>query len=365
MLTRRWRPLALIVVLALLIAAAAVQLTRASGSGTWEVTADFADTTGVYVGNEVQYLGVPVGEITEIEPRGTVMRVRMAVDDDIRIPRDAGAEILQAALLTDRYVSLGPAYRGGPALEPGAHIAAQRTRAPISFDDLGAAIDDLVVALDQEGPDGRDIGDLLAVTADNLDGNGARIRRLLSSSEAALASINAKEPDLHAIARNLVVIARLVGKRDATVRRFTRNLSGATDVVAGQAGSLDRTLRSLATLTQEVSGFVDENRSALRANLRDVATVAATIRQQQGELSRIFDHMPTGAENIARAFDPGSRSMRVQMVARTMLLFSPGVRQAFCQAVLGPACGALTNSQGTGLLDLVIDGAEAQIPGGH
>jgi phospholipid/cholesterol/gamma-HCH transport system substrate-binding protein len=58
------------------------------------VTADFADTTGVYVGNDVTYLGVKVGEIVGIEPQGATMRVVMHLAPDTRVPRDAGAEIL-------------------------------------------------------------------------------------------------------------------------------------------------------------------------------------------------------------------------------------------------------------------------------
>lgn len=363
MLTSRWRIPALLLVLALVAATLAF---RGGGPGSddrWEVAADFADTTGVYVGNEVQYLGVPVGEITRIEPRGTVMRVHMEVDADIRIPRDARAQIMQSALLTDRYVELGPVFEHGPALEPGATIGVEHTRSPVSFDALGAAIDALVVALDREGPDGRDIGDLVHVTAKNLDGNGERLRRLVLASRDALAGINRKEPDLQRVARNLAVLARVLGRNDATVRRFTHNMAEAADVVAGQTEDLDETLASLTALTTEVSGFVEKNRTNLTANLADVAAVTATIRGQQAELARIFDYLPTGAENIARAFDPQSRSLRVQLVARNMAFFSPLVRQAFCQAVAAPLCPYLTNDDGTGALDLLLDGFESMLPG--
>ena len=52
------------VLVPVLVLAGAIALFIERGNDRWPVTADFADTTGVYVGNEVQYLGVPVGEIT-------------------------------------------------------------------------------------------------------------------------------------------------------------------------------------------------------------------------------------------------------------------------------------------------------------
>jgi len=362
MLTPRKFALALV---PLLVIAGAVALFGLRHSDRWRVTADFVDTTGVYVGNEVQYLGVPVGEITSISPRGPVMRVHMEVDKDIRIPQDAAAQIMQSALLTDRYVELGPVYRGGPALQPGANIGADHTRSPVSFDDLGKSIDALVVALDRKGPDGKGIEDALSVAADNLDGNGERIRRLIVSSRDALASINQKEPDLTAVAKNLNVLARVLSDRDATVRRFTTNLQDASKVVAGQTDDLDKTLRSLVKLTNEVSDFVDANREPLRANLRDVATVTRTIHQQQAELSRIFDYMPMGSENIVRAYNPDVHAIGVQLAVRDMAFFSQSVRQAFCTAIGGASCVYLTNPDGTGLFDLILDGLEQTLPGDH
>jgi phospholipid/cholesterol/gamma-HCH transport system substrate-binding protein len=362
MLSRPWR----IVVAVLAAAVVVVLLVRSSSAadGRWKVTAQFVDTTGLYVGNEVSYLGVPVGEITAIEPEGPTMRVEMLVDDDISVPRDAVAEVLQSALLTDRYVELGPAFTGGETLEPGSTIKVEKTRSPISFDDLARQIDALVVALDREGPDGRDIGDLVGVTARNLDGNGERIRRLIVSSRVALASINDKTPDLAAIAKDLDVLAKALGANDATVRRFTQNLSETSQVVAGQTESLDQTLRSLSALSTEVASFVNENRGVLKADLRDVAAITRTIRQQQDTLGRIFDYMPLGAENIARAFDPRSRSIRVEIAIREAGPFNALVRQTICAAVAGDLCNLLTNSAGTGPLDLLLNGLESQIPGG-
>lgn len=352
-----------LVLVPLFVVAGAIALFGLRGSDRWEVTADFADTTGVYVGNEVQYLGVPVGEITSISPRGPVMRVHMLVDKNIRIPQDAAAQIMQSALLTDRYVELGPVYKGGPSLQPGANISADHTRSPVSFDDLGKSIDALVVALDRKGPDGRGIEDVLAVAADNLDGNGERIRRLIVSSRDALASINRKEPDLAAVAKNLNVLAQVLAERDTTVRRFTKNMRDASKIVAGQTDDLDKTLRSLVQLTDEVSHFIHKNRDELRANLGDVATVTRAIRSQQAQLSRVFDYMPMGSENIARAYNPEVHAIGVQLAVRDMAFFSQSVRQAFCTALGGSACVYLTNPDGTGLFDLLLDGLEQQLPG--
>ncbi len=354
--------LAVLALAVVLLVVAAVRLPGA-GRQSLELSADFADTTGIYVGNEVQYLGVPIGEITGIEPRGPVMRVRMEIDAGTPIPKEAGAEILQSALLTDRYVQLGPAYEGGARLADGAHIDAKHTRSPINLDDVGKAVDNLILALDQTGPGGRDIGDLLHATAETFDGNGGRVRDLLMTSRQALAAINDKSPDLKAVVSNLAVLATTLGQRDALIRRFTANLATSSQVVADQSASLDQTLRSLEQLTASVTTFVRKNRSKLTTNLRDVAAVAETIRGQQDALAQIFDLMPTGAENIARAFDKERGAIRVQFALRDTLIFSNLVRAQVCASTLGLACAFLFTADGTGALDVLLDAIRDAVPG--
>lgn len=359
--TRRIRLLVLLTV-AGLVTVALVQL---PGAGRRQLTvwADFIDTTGLYLGNEVQYLGVPIGKVTAVEPRGTVMAVRMTIDAEVEVPAEAGAEILQSALLTDRFVQLGPAYEGGPVLESGAHIPAGRTRSPISIDDVGKAIDDLVVALDQTGPGGHDIGDLLHETAAAFDGNGAQLRSLLISSRQAMAAINDKAPDLKAIVANLSVLARTLGARDATIRRFSKNLAASTQVVAGQAANLTQTLASLEELTGRVSTFVEKNGAKLTGNLASVAQVAQTIHQHQGALAEIFDLMPTGAENIARAFDAKRGQLRVSIALRDIELFAGLANSQFCKMLLGPGCLFLFNPNSSGTLDGLATAILNSIPG--
>ncbi|MCX6396966.1 MAG: MCE family protein [Propionibacteriales bacterium] len=359
-LNRRARRLRLLVgVMAVALVAVAVASLPGSDRPTITVTADFADTTGIYVGNEVQYLGVPIGKVIGVVPRGSVMAVQMKVDAGTPVPAEAGAEILQSSLLTDRFVQLGPAYEGGARLTAGAHIAASRTRSPVSIDGVGKAIDDLVVALDQTGPGGHDIGDLLHATATTFDGNGAKVHDLLVSSQRALAAINDKAPDLKAIVANLSVVARTLGARDATIRRFTKNLATSTRIVAGQSASLNETLASLEDLTGRVGKFVDENGAKLTGNLRSVSEVAQTIRQHQGALAEIFNLMPTGSENVARAFDQRRGMLRVQIALRDLAVFSNLARSELCQSLVGPACLFLFNPNGTGTLDgltrLILD----------
>ncbi|MBS4751541.1 MCE family protein [Nocardioides sp. zg-ZUI104] len=341
------------------------------------ITADFADTTGVYVGNDVTYLGVQVGEIVEVVPRGTTMRVRMQLEPGTRVPADAGAQVLQGSLVTDRYIELGPAWREGPTLASGAHIDVEHTRAPATIDRIAAAIDDLVLALDadlgagNEGGGRKDLGDALAVTARTLDGNGAHLRRALARSRDALAVINAKDADLGAVTENLLELSTTLAERDSRLRTFTSAAAETTAVLADQRTELVAALDSLDKLTRLSEKFLRKNGDVLAEDLRGITDVVSLVRTHQGSLAEAFDVMPTMAENFSRAYDWDLGRLRVQF-AFSAGPFSAAFRDHTCRVLVdglaGDAgtrlCGALFTGAGTGLLDPLLDGLYDAIPGG-
>lgn len=338
------------------------------------VTAEFEDTTGVYVGNDVTYLGVTVGEIVGVEPHGTTMQVVMHLEPGTRIPRDAGAEILQGSLVTDRFIELGPAWDGGPTLASGARIDTEHTRSPATVDEIAKSIDDLVLALDAglgEGGGGAGLGEVLSSTATALKGNGPHLRRALAESRDALEVVNAKDADLTAVTADLVELVTTLGKRDRQLRTFTSAAADATGVLADQREELVATLDSLDDLTRITNAFLKANGDVLGEDLAGIADVVDVVRDNQDSLEEAFDVMPTMAENFARAYDWDLGRLRVQF-AFSAGPFSAAFRdhtcRVFAQTLAGELgknlCGLLFTKDGKGVLDPLLDGIYDGLPGG-
>lgn len=338
------------------------------------VTADFADTTGVYVGNEVTYLGVKVGEIVEVEPRGTTMRVVMHLEAGTELPEDAGAQILQGSLVTDRFVELGPAYTGGPTLRDGANITAEHTRSPATVDEIARSIDDLVLALDSDlasGSGRKGVGDALEATATALEGNGPHLRRALAESRDALSTINAKDGDISAVTQNLLTLTEVLADRDRRIRTFTDAAADTTAVLDDQREELVAALEGLDELTALADDFLKDNGDVIGEDLKDLVEVVGVVRGHQDSLEEAFDVMPTMAENFARAYDWDLGRLRVQF-AFSVGPFSSAFRshtcRVFTESIAGDLgttlCGALFNRAGTGALDGLFDGIYNGLPGG-
>ena len=88
------RLLAALLVLAVLAAAGVVLGVRALiSTPTNTITADFTEAPGVYVGNHVDVLGIPVGTVTRITPSPTHVAVTMQVDRSVKVPAQAVAAL--------------------------------------------------------------------------------------------------------------------------------------------------------------------------------------------------------------------------------------------------------------------------------
>lgn len=354
--------LPVLLVAAVLVLAAAYLFAPLPDEEPIALTADFEDTTGLYVGNDVQFLGVPVGEVTKIEPAGTTMTVHMELDEGTEVPRDAGATIMQSSLVTDRYIEVGPAYTEGPVLESGAHLANQRTRSPANLDQVVASVDELVRAMDNTTPGGKDVGDLLDATAGTLEGNGELLRRTMVDGQKALGTINDSSGDITAVTSNLATLVDAMAARDRTIRSFSTQLARTSDVVRQQRRSITSTVRSLNTLTGVVDRFVRTNREVIGKDLAGALEVTRAVRKRQSSLAEAFDTMPTLAENLTRAYDQRTGRLRVQLSTRTGP-FSPEFRNQLCRGVAGDLCEGLLNDEGTGVLDPLLDLVHDTVPG--
>lgn len=349
-----------------LLAAVAVLVAMLVGTRTpagTELTLRFTDTTGLYVGNPVQVIGVPIGTVTAIEPDGTAVSVTVRIDDDVPVAADTGAVIMQSALVTDRFVELTVPWTSGARLEAGATIDVDRTRSPVNVDDVVTAVDDLVVALQDAAPDGTTVGDLLSVSADRLDGQGARIADTIDAAASALGTVDGLGEDVRAVTGDLEVLVGMLAERDAAVQQLAASVADASSVLADQRTELTATLTALQSLTTTAGEIVAETQTTVVTDLERATDVVATMADRTDELARTFDVMPLVAENITRAYDPELRRTRIRVDVRNTGPFAAIARADLCVLLLATSCDPLTNTGGTGLLDPLLTWIPALFPG--
>ncbi len=187
----------IVAVVAVLALVAAGGVWVFGGNGDKWITAYFSRAVGVYPGSDVQVLGVRVGAVETVTPRGERVEVVFTLDDEVAIAAATNAVVVAPSVVSDRYLQLTDLARGGTELADGAVIAMDRTATPIELDELYASLNTLVSAL---GPDGANsdgaLSELLETGAENLDGNGAAFNETVRNFAAAAQTLSGSADDL-------------------------------------------------------------------------------------------------------------------------------------------------------------------------
>jgi phospholipid/cholesterol/gamma-HCH transport system substrate-binding protein len=278
---------------------------------TKTITAYFTSATGVFEDNSVRVLGVPVGDIVEITPEGTRVRVEMRIDDpDVRLPADAQAVVVSPSLVTGRYVQLTPTWSGGPELADGAVIPVERTAVPLGVDDLARTADELATALGPGGVNSEGaLSDALDVGAANLAGNGRALNDTIRNLGELSGTLADSREDLFGTVTELQSFTSNLAANDAEVREFNGRLEDVAGILAAERGDLATAVRELSIALDDVATFVRDNRELVDSNVERLTDVTAVLVDQQEALAEVGDVAPAALSNLALAYNGSSGTL--------------------------------------------------------
>lgn len=294
------------------------------------VSADFENVAGLYAGNEVAVLGVPVGRVETVTPRGSYVEVTMALDKDVAVPADAMAALISPQLITNRHVELAPAYTGdGPKLTNGMHIPLERTRVPVELDRILENFDQLGAALKGD----NQVGPLASrVLFPLLEGNGDRLRETLDDLSTAFEVTFANKDQIANTIIKLNEITQVIAQNDQTVRDFSGRLTELVQLMGEQSPGLHAVLIQLNDFVTNTSTLVGENRNQLAGALERFVTITGQMRANARGLTELVDVGPLFFENLANAVSYEHRAFRLHALTDKLLLDNE-ILSTFCERI--------------------------------
>ncbi|MFC9996202.1 MCE family protein [Nocardia sp. NPDC127526] len=295
------------------------------------ISADFENVAGLYAGNEVAVLGVPIGSVESVTPKGSYVEVVMSLDRDVRIPADAMAALVNPQLITNRHVELAPAYTGeGPTLADGAHIPLPRTRVPVELDRILANFDQLGAALKGD----NDTGPMASrVLFPLLDGNGDRLRETLDALSSAFEVTFANKDQIANTIIKLNEITQIIASNDQTVRDFSGRLTELVSLMGEQAPGLQAVLAQLDDFVTNTATLVGENKDQLAGALARFVTITEQMRLNARGLTEIVDVAPLMFQNLANATSTEHQALRLHGLLDKSALDGEAL-SIFCERVM-------------------------------
>jgi phospholipid/cholesterol/gamma-HCH transport system substrate-binding protein len=305
---RRGTRLALALLLAVFLAVGAY-LVWPGRTGN-KIVGYFTSAVGLYPGDQVRVLGVPVGKIESIEPRAEDVKITMSVDRDIKIPRDAKAVIMAPNLVAARYIQFAPVYTGGPAMADGASVDPSHTAVPVEWDEVKEALTDLARQLSPaagqlQGP----LGKVINQAADTFNGNGDSFHNALRELSQVAGRLGDSRTDIFGTVKNLQVLVGALSSSNEQIVTFAGHVASVSQVLADSSTHLDHTLGTLNQALTDVKGFLQQNNSTLIGTVDKLNDLTKVLSDQSEDIEQVLHVAGPGIANFYNIYDPAQGTL--------------------------------------------------------
>jgi phospholipid/cholesterol/gamma-HCH transport system substrate-binding protein len=290
-----------------LAAAVVVVIWKHTGMGKTEMTAYFDNSNGIYEGDDVLIVGVPVGKIDKIEPQPQRAKVTFHVDNKYKVPANANAVIINPTLVTARAIQLTPAYTSGPVMTSGAVIPRERTAVPVEFDDLRKQLEKLTTMLQPTQSGGvSTLGQFVSTAADNLRGQGANIRQTIIQLSQALSTLGDHSNDIFGTLKNLSVLVAALRDSTDLMRQLNVHLASVTGLLANDSNEIGNAVKDLNVALADVESFIAENKEPLGTASDKLASISTTLVESLEDIKQTLHIGPTAFQNFSNIYEPAA-----------------------------------------------------------
>ncbi|WP_227983561.1 MCE family protein [Nocardia spumae] len=295
------------------------------------ISADFDNVAGLYAGNEVDVLGVPVGTVESVAAKGTYVQVVMKVDKAVKLPANAMAALVNPQLITNRHIELAPAYDGsGPTMADGAHIPLPRTRTPVELDRIMETFDQIGATLKGDSENGPMASRVLFPL---LDGNGDKLRETLDALSGAFETTFANKDQISNTIVELNDVTQVIAQNDRTVRDFSGRITELITLLADQAPGLQAVLTQLDDFVANTATVVGQNKDQLAGALTRFVAISNQMRANARNLTEIVDVAPLMFQNLANATSYEHQALRLHGLLDKSVLDGEAL-STFCERVM-------------------------------
>jgi phospholipid/cholesterol/gamma-HCH transport system substrate-binding protein len=279
--------------------------------GGYTVTADFADSGGIFTGAEVTYRGVQVGRVGPLHlTRGGVL-VDLRLNQDTHVPSDAKAVVADRSAVGEQYVDLQPQRDTAPYLRAGSRIARANTAIPVPVATVLKDVDTTVGSVDR--------GQLVSVVNElgtAFASGGQDLQRLLDAGDALTRSATAALPQTVRLINDGRTVLQTQQASSASILSFSQDLRA----LSGTLKDHDRDVRVIldrgTIASAEVTKLLQDNRTGLSTLLANLVTVGQVTADNNDGLRQILVTYP---DSVAGSFTvlPGDGTAHFGLVLNT------------------------------------------------
>ncbi|MEW2479203.1 MCE family protein [Mycolicibacterium fortuitum] len=274
------------------------------------VTAYFASAVGLYPGDNVEILGVPVGSVTRIEPGPEHTTITFTVRRDAPVPADASAIIVAPNLLSARTIELGPIYTTGPKLTDYTTIPAERTAVPVEWDEVKDELTQLAAQLGpQDGALQGPLSEAINQAADTFNGNGPSFRAAIRELSQTAGRLGDSRFDIAGTVKNLRTLVDALSNSNEQIVQFTGHIAALSQVFADSSSDLAISLDTLNTALAQVKSFLHDNSGTIAGQVAKLNDFTSLLTEHSEDIEQVLHVAPNGLANFYNIYNPAQGSI--------------------------------------------------------
>ena len=234
---------------------------------------DLPDSGGLFSSASVTYRGVEVGRVGRITLRPNGIRVALDLDGKQRIPADVQAVVGNGSPIGEQFVDLRPQHAGEPYLHAGSVIPQNRTKLPVSAQDLLVNIDRLMKSVPR-----TDLHTLVTELGTTFADTGPDLQHLLDSTQALMRTARANLPQTVQLIDDGGRVLDTQNVLSSDIVTFSRNLATFTDALRSSDHDLRAFIDNGIPASKELTALdhsVDATLPVLLGNLTSLGQVTA------------------------------------------------------------------------------------------
>jgi phospholipid/cholesterol/gamma-HCH transport system substrate-binding protein len=292
------------------------------------VSAYFADAGGLRTGNGVEVSGFPVGKVSSIDLDGPGVLVKFKVGNGIHLGERTEVAIKTKGLLGAKILDVIP--RGDGQLQ--GSIPMDRTASPYQLPDV---LGDLATTI--SGINTEQLSDSLATMARTFASTPPDLRNALQGVARFAQTIDERDAHLRSLLDNAAKATGVLAKRTDQVVGLVRDTNALLAQLRTQSAALDQVWTSISAASQQLQGFIAENRQELRPALDKLNGVLTIIDNRKERLQKAIPMLNAYVMSLGEsvASGPFFKAYVVNLLPGQFV--QPYINAAFSDLGLDPA----------------------------
>ena len=255
----------------------------------------FSDAGGITPGNAVYVSGLKVGKVQTVGLAGDSAKVTFSVDRHVTVGDQSLASIRTDTILGERSISVTPAGSSRATTIP-----LSRTTTPYT---LAGALEDL--GNNANNLDKPQFEQALNVLTDTLRDATPELRGALDGVTSLSRTLNRRDEALQSLLAHAKSVTGVLSQRAEQVNKLVDDGNELFAALDERRAAIGQLIAGIAPLSQQITGFVADNRKEFGPALGKLNSVLDTLNVRRDYITEALKRLPAYATSLGEVVGSG------------------------------------------------------------